>query len=289
VSRERIHASRTALLSTLSTLFPIELYSPPDLLFTILDVPLPIPLTPNEPAPPSTLPNHKEVTEEAIATALGYTAQVLQILAAYLGKLLVYPVTCIGSRSLIRDGISSMVGPRMFPLFSRGVDTYRFEYGVFLLNKNIEFLMAERDLRALDMRHTLPNLKNLLLTLSHSVETNLVPHLDSPASSSSTSGIETPLREAEIPTPKASRLDHCTTPIASGSTTPTAAALTDESRKAKPFLGLVNVPFAEFLRGRYPSSNQVSLDKTSLSDVDGEEEDRKTINGISEEPLIVDL
>ncbi len=28
-------------------------------------------------------------------------------------------------------------------------------------------LMAERDLRALDMRHTLPNLKNLLLTLSH--------------------------------------------------------------------------------------------------------------------------
>jgi len=27
--------------------------------------------------------------------------------------------------------------------------------------------MSERDLRALDMRHTLPNLKNLLLTLSH--------------------------------------------------------------------------------------------------------------------------
>lgn len=26
--------------------------------------------------------------------------------------------------------------------------------------------MSERDLRALDMRHTLPNLKNLLLTLT---------------------------------------------------------------------------------------------------------------------------
>lgn len=26
--------------------------------------------------------------------------------------------------------------------------------------------MADRDLRALDMRHTLPNLKNLLLTLT---------------------------------------------------------------------------------------------------------------------------
>lgn len=29
--------------------------------------------------------------------------------------------------------------------------------------------MAARDLRALDMRHTLPNLKNLLLTLSDGV------------------------------------------------------------------------------------------------------------------------
>ena len=73
-----------------------------------------------------------------------------------------------------------------FPLFSKGVDTYRFEYGVFLLNKDIEMvgslhlksvnvlnyilqLMSERDLRALDMRHTLPNLKNLLLTLSHDI------------------------------------------------------------------------------------------------------------------------
>lgn len=27
-----------------------------------------------------------------------------------------------------------------FPLYSKGVDTYRFEYGVFLLNKNIELV-----------------------------------------------------------------------------------------------------------------------------------------------------
>jgi hypothetical protein len=27
-----------------------------------------------------------------------------------------------------------------FPLYSKGVDTYRFEYGVFLLNKNIEMV-----------------------------------------------------------------------------------------------------------------------------------------------------
>jgi hypothetical protein len=27
-----------------------------------------------------------------------------------------------------------------FPLYSKSVDTYRFEYGVFLLNKNIELV-----------------------------------------------------------------------------------------------------------------------------------------------------
>jgi UV radiation resistance-associated gene protein len=34
--------------------------------------------------------------------------------------------------------------------------------------------MADRDLRALDMRHTLPNLKNLLLTLTDGEGTRLL-------------------------------------------------------------------------------------------------------------------
>jgi UV radiation resistance-associated gene protein len=29
-----------------------------------------------------------------------------------------------------------------FPLYAKGVDTYRFEYGVFLLNKNIELVSS---------------------------------------------------------------------------------------------------------------------------------------------------
>ena len=117
-----------------------------------------------------------------------------------------------------------------------------------------------------------------------------------PVSSSSTSGIETPSGEAspietEIHTPKACHNGHPSGPdygpasIASGSTTPTAV---DELRKAKPFLGLVNVPFTGFLRGRYPSSGQASLDKPNSDlrddDVDQEEvdeEDRKTIHGTS--------
>ena len=80
-----------------------------------------------------------------------------------------------------------------FPLYSKGVDTYRFEYAVFLLNKDIEMvsdsfckahwdciadlltqLMADRNLRALDMRQTLPNLKNLLLTLTNGEDMNFL-------------------------------------------------------------------------------------------------------------------
>ncbi|KAI8983346.1 UV radiation resistance protein and autophagy-related subunit 14-domain-containing protein [Trametes punicea] len=172
--RSMLPIIRSNLISIVSFIYPIELVSPPDLLFTILDVPLPIPLGATDPAPPLSLPGHKEVTEDGVATALGYAAQVVQLLAAYLGHRLVYPVTCVGSRSMIKDGISAMVGPRNFPLFSKGVDTYRFEYAVFLLNKDIEMLMTERNLRALDMRHTLPNLKNLLLTLTDN-EQRIIP------------------------------------------------------------------------------------------------------------------
>ncbi|KAF8557393.1 hypothetical protein OG21DRAFT_1435255 [Imleria badia] len=208
--RNRLPPIRTSLISTLATIYPIELLSSSELLFTILAVPLPIPFNSHEPAPPLSLSSHKEVTEDSVATALGYAAHLVQLLSVYLGKGLVYPITYIGSRSLIRDNISAMVGPRMFPLFSKGVDTYRFEYAVFLLNKDIEMLMADRDLRALDMRHTLPNLKNLLLTLTDGecASVHDSRHQDSP----STVGLTTPPRAESPPasnrtseTPRAGR------------------------------------------------------------------------------------
>ncbi|KZS90305.1 hypothetical protein SISNIDRAFT_457834 [Sistotremastrum niveocremeum HHB9708] len=163
----KLAPTRITLLSTLSSIFPIEIVSPSDLLFGIVSVPLPIPQTPKDPAPPLSMHAFPEINEETIAAALGYVAQLVQLTAAYMGNALVYPVTCIGSRSVIKDPISTMMGPRKFPLYSKGVDTYRFEYAVFLLNKDIEMLMSDRDLRALDLRHTLPNLKNLLLTLTN--------------------------------------------------------------------------------------------------------------------------
>lgn len=315
--RARLPVIRTSLISTLSWVYPIELLSSSELLFTILTVPLPIPFNTTEPAPPLSLASHKEVTEDAVATALGFAAQLVQLLAIYMGKGLTYPITCIGSRSLIRDNISAMVGPRMFPLFSKGVDTYRFEYGVFLLNKDIEMLMADRDLRALDMRHTLPNLKNLLLTLTDgecaSIHNSRV--FDSPASS----GLVTPLRAHSLPpalvlTPDSPKADHslrelpgdveaesATSPD-SGSTTPTATVPFTEgstfSRYSKLSIGFPPLP--GFLRPRNASvigRASVRLDPETAWEAQdgvqgatsglpvpnlrmGEDEDRRTIRGV---------
>ncbi|CAE6421807.1 unnamed protein product [Rhizoctonia solani] len=136
---------RTTLCHTLDSIFPIESDAEhaADLVFTILDVPLPVPVAPSDPAPP--LKN-----EEAVSAALGYAAHVVALLSSYMNVRIPYPVT--------------------FPLYPTGMDTYRFEYAVFLLNKDIETLMAEQGLRAADLRHTLPNLKNLILILTHNSE-----------------------------------------------------------------------------------------------------------------------
>ncbi|GJE87893.1 hypothetical protein PsYK624_039770 [Phanerochaete sordida] len=270
--RRRIPPMQNALITTLAFVFPIDLLSPPDLLFTILDVPLPIPNGPTEPAPPLSLPSHKEINEETIATALGYAAQVVQSLAAYLGIRLTYPVTCVGSRSLIKDGISHMVGPRMFPLFSKGVDTYRFEYAVFLLNKDIELLMAERNLRALDMRHTLPNLKNLLLTLTDPDAVQTTPYRPPSVASTTISTLQSPVLTAsmlpsvEEPVALAStdsvaalsEEDGSDGEPASGAVTPTHPAepggtLTGTVRKSRGFLDLT--PLSGFWK-RHPSSSR---------------------------------
>lgn len=175
--------------------------------------------------------------------------------------------------------------------------------------------MADRDLRALDMRHTLPNLKNLLLTLTDgegvrlryvtasyfglrytdasnrrplppSSPMSLVSDLES---SSSSSRADSPV-EHDSHTPEITTIIDLpaggSTPPTSGSATPTTAA-TDASKKPRPFLGFS--PFTDFLRGRYPSSIRISgkdgehtTSVTSYEEQDGsdEEEDRKTIHGV---------
>ncbi|KXT17403.1 hypothetical protein AC579_5743 [Pseudocercospora musae] len=124
------------------------------------------------------LPNAEDLDSEppeTVAAAFGYIAQILQLLSFYLQRPLTYPVNPTGSTSSIFDGVSILNTNktlssesaertvRTYPLFSKGVPRFRYEYAVFLLNQDIRILLeSEFSLRVLDIRQTLPNLKYLL-------------------------------------------------------------------------------------------------------------------------------
>uniref|UniRef100_A0A3Q7I8D2 UV radiation resistance-associated gene protein n=1 Tax=Solanum lycopersicum TaxID=4081 RepID=A0A3Q7I8D2_SOLLC len=118
----------------------------------------------------------KEVQRSA--TALGYVAHVVTLIASYLQVPLRYPLRFGGSRSYIRDyapsvepsssdltsssAVSTNSRPVEFPLFLEGQDSTRAAYAVFLLNKDIEQLLNYIGGRSTGPRHVLANLKELL-------------------------------------------------------------------------------------------------------------------------------
>jgi hypothetical protein len=114
------------------------------------------------------LPNSifDDAKEDVTSAALGYVAQVVNSLSPYLSVILPYPISPHGSTSTIDDPLAVTQGgqnaQRTYPLYMKNVVRYRFEYGVFLLNKDIEMLSNSLGLRPVDIRHTLPNLKYLL-------------------------------------------------------------------------------------------------------------------------------
>ncbi|OJI95928.1 hypothetical protein ASPVEDRAFT_122485 [Aspergillus versicolor CBS 583.65] len=133
-------------------IYPIEPIHDKPLAFTIAGIALP-----NS--------NFTDVDRDAVAAALGYTAHLVYLLSFYLSIPVPYPITPYLSNSLIQDLVSTSLPQRTYPLHPVNVQ-YRFEYGVFLLNKDIEFLLNKQGLRVLDIRHTLPNLKYLLYVLT---------------------------------------------------------------------------------------------------------------------------
>lgn len=152
-TKDAIHGQRRRICEELLTIFPIEPTSSP-LLFKICNLPL-----------PNT--SYDDSDEDVIAAALGYVARLVDMLQYYLSIPLPYPLTPFGSRSLIHDHISILQdNQRTFPLYLKGAIQFRFDYGVFLLNKNIEALAESQGLKVVDIRHTLPNLKYLLYVCS---------------------------------------------------------------------------------------------------------------------------
>ena len=120
--------------------------------------------------------NSPKLSASAISAALGYAAHATQLLGSYLHIALPYPITPRSSTSTINDSISLFPPSqsRSFPLYlnARADDLSnasgsaafgRFEYGVFLLNKDIEAVSARLGVRVLDVRQTLPNLKYCFL------------------------------------------------------------------------------------------------------------------------------
>lgn len=119
LSEPILHHWRSHHAQTLDSLFPIQPLDPSSLLYSILNVPLPIPTGPKDPAPPlslpaSMLPDGVRIDERTTAAALGYAALVVQILGNLGGVQggLPYPITGAGSRSLVKDIVSVMQGPR---------------------------------------------------------------------------------------------------------------------------------------------------------------------------------
>ncbi|TVY42724.1 UV radiation resistance-associated protein [Lachnellula subtilissima] len=148
-----IHQQRRRICEELLAIFPIEPTSSP-LLFTICSLALP-----NS--------HFDDADEDTVSAALGHVARVVDMLQYYLSIPLPYPITAYGSRSIIQDYISKLQdNQRTFPLYNKGTLRFRFEYGVFLLNKDIECLAESQGLKVLDIRQTLPNLKYLLYVCS---------------------------------------------------------------------------------------------------------------------------
>lgn len=140
------------IISSLIHIYPIEPIKSRTLQFTIRNIHLP-----NS--------SFSDTNSDEIAAALGFTAHLVHALSLYLSIPLPYSISPNGSDSFIDDEISAGIAQRQFPLHPNGA-AYKFEYGVFLLNKNIEFLMNRSGLRAMDIRHTLPNLKYLCFVLT---------------------------------------------------------------------------------------------------------------------------
>ncbi|KAL8680391.1 MAG: hypothetical protein Q9186_003420 [Xanthomendoza sp. 1 TL-2023] len=137
-------------------IYPVEAIPRKSLAFTIRDLPLPNATSPSSDA-------------GTTAAALGWVAHATYLLSLYLSVHLPYPITPFGSSSSIYDPISTSLqseAARTFPLNPKGAVTYRFEYGLFLLNSDIELLMSKQGIRIVDLRHTLPNLKYLLTVLA---------------------------------------------------------------------------------------------------------------------------
>ncbi|RMY67111.1 hypothetical protein D0863_08012 [Hortaea werneckii] len=165
IRQTAIANQRRRICEDLHTIYPIKPIPGKSLAFTIRGLHLP-----NSEDLDATPP-------DKLAAALGHVAHAVHLLSIYLVQPLPYPLNPNSSTSTIEDPISllktssssshhsSTKDPhhtallRSYPLHTKSVPRFRFEYAVFLLNKDLQILLENAfAVRVLDIRHTLPNL-----------------------------------------------------------------------------------------------------------------------------------
>lgn len=161
-TKSSLRTQTRRIASTLLDVYPIEPIPHKPLHFTIRSLPLP---------PASQLTSSPDL--EVTAAALGHAAHLTHLLSHYLSTPLPYPLSPQSSTSTVYDPISTTLHSaqaRTFPLYAKGAVAFRFEYGVFLLNKDIEALLVRQGVKLVELRHTAGNLRLLLSVLIGSEE-----------------------------------------------------------------------------------------------------------------------
>lgn len=97
--------------------------------------------------------------DEHAATAMGYAAHLLLLLAKLWGVPLRYRLLCQGSRCHVLDDVTQTE----FPLFTAGGDRDRFECAWLLLNKNVHQLARARGLTVSGNFYQLLDILDLLI------------------------------------------------------------------------------------------------------------------------------
>jgi len=156
---ESLKLRRNQLISQLSEIFPIQ------------DTSTHLPTICHVALPSSSSEAMRERDDTDLSVGLGWSAHLTVMVSSLLGVPLRYPTLSGGSRSAIEDQILDRIPDkeREFPLYAKGVERVRFEYGVYLLNKNIAQLRWFCGENTSDLRPTLSNLSGLLSTCSNSV------------------------------------------------------------------------------------------------------------------------
>lgn len=107
--QKQVGMHRARLLRDLDDIYPIQLVYARDLLYSIVDLPLPNGIATTK-GNTKTLVHHTNLDDTT--AALAYVAQLMILLSTYLHTTLPYPLTSSGSCATVQDRISMMTGPR---------------------------------------------------------------------------------------------------------------------------------------------------------------------------------